>query len=202
MKYEEAKKRLDKTTRGEFSFYADFVNDSIKNLNLSKNSRILDIGTGWGIMAIILALNGFDVLTGEPKGEVKGEHHGKSHNEFYSNWRESAKAVGVEDQIKYEYLDVEDLPFPDNSFDAIFMLDTLQHVKHRGQALAECLRVVRRGGIITLFEMNEKGVKYCKRELRFTPELVIPMNYLENDNKSSVETLIGQLVNAYILRKN
>ena len=51
----------------EFAFTADFVNEIIQNLNLPKNARILDIGTGMGNMAIMLALNGYKVLTGEPE---------------------------------------------------------------------------------------------------------------------------------------
>ena len=201
MKFNEAKRILDKTTRGEFSFYADFVNQSVKKLNLSKDSEILDIGTGWGIMAIILALNGFKVLTGEPKKEIETCHHGKHHEEFYSNWKESAKSVGVESKIKYQYLDVEDLPFPEESFDAVFMLDTLQHVKNRKLAIKECLKVVRQKGIISILEMNEKGVEYCKKKLRFTPDLVVPMDYLDNNIKSMVEIWSGKLVDAYVLKK-
>ncbi len=48
--------------------HEDFAKDAtINNLNLDKNSKIFDIGTGLGAMVILLALNGFDVLTGEPE---------------------------------------------------------------------------------------------------------------------------------------
>ncbi len=197
MNLEEAKKVLDKTTHGEFTFYADFVNESIKQLNLDKDSKILDIGTGWGIMAIILALNGFDVLTGEPEEEAEEEHHG----EFYTNWRESAKAVGVENKIEYQHLDAEDLPFPDGSFEAIFMLDTLQHIKEKAVALKECMRVVKSNGIVGIIELNENGIEYCRSKYGFVPELVVPIDFLKNENEFSVEVIAGKLVNAYILRK-
>lgn len=202
VKFNEAKQILDKTTRGEFSFYADFVNQSIKKLHLGEDSKILDIGTGWGVMAIILALNGFNVLTGEPKGEIEGCHHGKHHNEFYTSWSKSAKAVGVANRIKYRHLDAENLPFSENSFDAIFMLDTLQHVSNRKLALKECMRVVRQNGVVGIFEMNKNGVEYCRKNLKFTPDLVIPMDYLENAGQSLVEIWSGKLVNAYILRQH
>jgi len=160
----------------------------------------LDVGTGWGIMAILLALNGYNVLTGEPKKDIEECHHGRHHHDFYSDWRESAKAVGVMDKVKYQHLDAEDLPFPDQSFDAVFMLDTLQHIKHRKQALKECLRVVK-PSIVSISEMNEKGVEYCQKEYGFTPDLVKPMNYLKDGNEVSVEVISGERVNAYILRK-
>lgn len=203
MDFEKAKRVLDKTTHGEFSFYADFVNKSIQKLNLDKSSEILDVGTGWGIMAILLALNGYNVLTGEPEGLAEEEHFEEHnhHENSHLNWKESAKAVGVIDKIEFHYLDAEDLPFPEQSFDAIFMLDSLQHIKHKEQALKESLRVVKTKGIISIFEMNEKGVEHCQKKHRFTPDLVKPMNYLKGDKEVSVEVIAGKLVNAYVLRQ-
>jgi len=201
--FEEAKRILDKTTHGEFSFYADFVNETIQKLNLDRGSKLLDIGTGWGIMSILLAFNGYNVLTGEPEGKAEEEHFDEynHHENAHLNWRESANAVGVIDKIEFQHLDVEDLPFPEQSFDAIFMLDTLQHIKHKEQALEECLRVVKPKGIVSIFEMNERGIEYCQKEYGFTLDLVIPMNHLKDDNEVSVEVISGKLVNAYILRK-
>ena len=107
MNFEEVKRILDKKTHGEFSFYADFVNESIKKLDLSKNSKILDIGTGWGIMAILLALNGYNVLAGEPEAKAEERHAEKHHHQkdTQPNWKESAKAVGVIDKVNYQHLD-------------------------------------------------------------------------------------------------
>jgi SAM-dependent methyltransferase len=158
-----------------------------------------------GIMAIILAINGFSVLTGEPKGKSKEEnseeHYETRREKYHFNWRESAEVVGVINKVEYQHLDAEDLPFTDNSFDAIFMLDTLQHIKHKEKALKECIRVTRSKGIVDVYEMSEEGIKYCQKEFGFKPDLVIPMNYLKGGNEVSVEVVSGKLVNAYILRK-
>jgi len=40
----------------------DFINPVIQKLNLDKNAKILDVGTGQGRMAIILALNNYIVI--------------------------------------------------------------------------------------------------------------------------------------------
>jgi protein-L-isoaspartate O-methyltransferase len=71
MDFKQAKKILEKTTKGESSFYADFLHDIIPKLGLRRNFKILDVGTGWGIMAIFLALEGLKIITGEPKKEGK-----------------------------------------------------------------------------------------------------------------------------------
>ena len=63
----------------KWTFDLEFIDDIIHQLDLTKNSKILDIGTGAGIMAVILALNGFDVLTGEPEQEYEEYEEHEDH---------------------------------------------------------------------------------------------------------------------------
>ncbi|WP_299357079.1 class I SAM-dependent methyltransferase [uncultured Shimia sp.] len=46
----------------------------------------------------------------------------------------------------YPELDLQNLPYSDNSFDVILHSDTLEHVPNPLQALSQCLRVLRPGG--------------------------------------------------------
>jgi SAM-dependent methyltransferase len=57
---------------------------------------------------------------------------------------ELAKALGVDAQIA----DAESLPFADSSFDCIFAGWVLYHVPNLERALAECARVLERGGTL------------------------------------------------------
>ena len=196
----------------DFTGDADSIDKMIKSLNLGKDSKILDIGTGLGAMSILLAINGFDVLTGQPEEDPEWEEHEKDHcqhdeehehqHEYtMSNWEDSAKAVGVEDKIKFQYLDAENLDFPDESFDGIFMYDTLQHVENRAAALNECLRVMKPDGLVCVIEWNEKSIKETEEEYGFTIDYINPEEILNRDD-ISVELVTGNLVNMFIMRRS
>jgi len=55
----------------------------------------------------------------------------------------------------------EVLPFPDNSFDRIIMVDALHHVIHQAQTTREMFRVLKPGGLIVIEEpdIHAFGVK-------------------------------------------
>jgi ubiquinone/menaquinone biosynthesis C-methylase UbiE len=181
----------------------DFIDDTIKELGLDKKAKILDIGTGLGAMSILLAINGFDVLTGQPEeGHGQEEHSHEAHCHGFSEceWRESAKALGVTDKIEFRHLNAEALDLPDESRDAIFMYDTLQHVKNRELALNESMRVIKPNGLTCLIEWNERSIKEDKERYGFTIDYIDPRKILHRDDVST-ELIAGTWVNIFVIRK-
>lgn len=87
----------------KFSFAADFANKVIQELALPEEAKILDVGTGPGNMAIALALNGYNVLTGEPKDD----------HSIYAkdDWLNSARKVKVDQLIQFKAFDARQMPF-------------------------------------------------------------------------------------------
>jgi len=73
-------------------------------------------------------------LTGEPADDesIYAKHP----------WRENAEKVGVDHLIEFKSFDASDMPFEENTFDAIFFLGTFHHVAEdcRVKVLQECLR--------------------------------------------------------------
>lgn len=195
--------KLKKAVPHEFTGDIDFIDESVKKLNLDKKAKILDIGTGFGIMAIILALNGYNVLTGEPEDDPGREEWGHSddhHAEHGYNWERAARAVGVKDRIKYQYFDAQDQNFPDESFDGIFVYDALQHVKDRKLALRECVRIMKSDGLVSVIETNKEGIRHYQETEGWAPDYVDPREILDQDDVS-IEVMSGQHVNMYVLRK-
>ena len=52
--------------------------------------------------------------------------------------------------VRFVYGGVEDLPFPDENFDAVLMFDVLEHVPDPKRALSEIKRVLKKGGTFHL----------------------------------------------------
>lgn len=207
-----------KKTFREFAADADFINEIIINLNLEKDSKILDVGTGMGTMSILLALNGFHVLTGEPEknherdgkdhyehhhednNEVHCENHEEYNREIWNDWRMSAKNLGVEDKIKYQNFDVQSLSFASQSFGGIFLYDTLQHVNNRELALKECVRVLKNDGVIVIIEWSKKQIEEDFKKYGYKIEYIDPRDFINRED-IFIEELNSEVVNVYLIRK-
>jgi len=200
--------KLKKIIPKDFTLDINFLDKSTKKLDLKKDSKILDVGTGFGIMAIILALNGFEILTGQPENEAHqdhshDEHHGHhcvDEKNYDYSWERNVKALGVENKIKFQHFDAQKLPFPDKSFDGIFLYDALQHIDDRKRALEECLRVLTPKGLIGVTEMSKKGIKYTQEKEGWAPDYVDPRELLEHTDLS-IEILTGRFSNMYVIKK-
>jgi ubiquinone/menaquinone biosynthesis C-methylase UbiE len=184
MNLDEAKKILGVP----FKNNADFIYITISQLGLKKDAKILDVGTGNGTMAIILALQGYRIITGEPEGDN------------WANWRSAAQKVNVEGFITFKYFNAENLPFESASFDAVFIFGTLHHIDDKYAAMKEILRVTKKKGIFVIFEHTKKGIENIRERLPSHPDAIDPKDYTEN-LPISLEIIESKTINAYIYKK-
>jgi len=156
-----------------FAFIADDVVPVIADLNLPPNARVLDVGTGMGYLATILALKGYEVLTGQPESDDS--------TYAQSNWLENVRKVGVEHQITFRHFGAEAMPFEDKSFDAVFFLGVLHHVEedYRLQVLQESYRIAKPNGIVAFFEPNQRGIERVRSHDPTHPEAADPSKYTQ-----------------------
>jgi ubiquinone/menaquinone biosynthesis C-methylase UbiE len=169
---------------------ADFILKVLDHCDIKEKAKVLDIGTGRGIMTIILALSNFKVVTGEPEGADWGD------------WKESARKAEVLRKIKFEPLRAEDLPFPDNSFNAIFLYTSFHHISvdNRRKALIEILRTLKKEGLIVIIELTEKGVKRLRKRHPSHPDPVDPRNFADK-LPYEFQLIKGEFLIAYLYQK-
>ena len=177
----------------EFGFIFDNVNPILQELEIDKNAKILNVGTGENKMAITLALSDYKVLTGELESD-ESEYAKR-------NWFESAKKAEVDHLITYTPFNAEKMPFEDNSFDVIFISGTLHHIGDRQATFNESVRVVKKNGIICIFEPNNQAIVTIRsKKFPDHPDAVDPKDY-NIVLKLPVEIKKTSFYDAYIFQK-
>lgn len=124
-------------------------------LKPQKGMKVLDVGCGTGNFSIKLSKMGCDVVGVDLSREML---------KIAKEKREKEKL-----DISFYMMDVYDLDFPDNAFDAVFSMATFEFIKEPERAYAEMYRVVKPGGRILIGTINKNsswGRLYLSREFQ------------------------------------
>ncbi|MBV9445827.1 MAG: methyltransferase domain-containing protein [Streptosporangiaceae bacterium] len=118
----------------------------VGKLELRPGQRLLDIGCGVAMPAIRLAQRTDADITGVTN----------------SQWQVNAGTqlvgfAGLRGQVRVELGDAAALSYPDDSFDAVLMFQSLQHAQDRKQWLREMVRVVKPGGRAVLTDFTAEA---------------------------------------------
>ncbi|WP_369182134.1 methyltransferase domain-containing protein [Streptomyces sp. Y1] len=105
-------------------------------------SRVLEAGCGVGAQTVHL-------LAGSP-GVLLTAADLSAESLAQARARVAAEAPGA--QVSWHHGDLHELPFPDGSFDHVFVCFVLEHLAAPVAALAALRRVLRPGGTITVIE--------------------------------------------------
>ena len=116
-------------------------------LGLTPRSRVLDIAAGKGTSATFLA-NRFGC-------EIVGVDYSRSNVEEAVA---AAAAKGLSQKVFFQWADAEQLPFPDDSFDAVICECAFCTFPNKHAAANEFVRVVRPGGAVGLSDLTREGV--------------------------------------------
>ena len=124
----------------------------------TKRLKILDVGCGTGVIALLLAEMGHEV-TGVDISERMLE-------------RAREKAKSIEIPVKFEFGDAEDLPFDDGNFDVVVNRHLLWTMLNPEKAVSEWKRVLKPEGRVIIIDGSWNGQALRKRVWRF---LVVPL---------------------------
>ena len=138
-----------------------WADELIKNFPKTegRSLKVLDIGTGPGFYAIILASRGYDVTAVDlSEGMIEQAKH---------------NAGSLAGKIRFFKMDAQELSFPDNEFDVIVTRNLTWNLPDPVKAYGEWRRVLRDGGVMLnidsnwyayLFDEEKKNEKQAERD--------------------------------------
>jgi ubiquinone/menaquinone biosynthesis C-methylase UbiE len=118
-----------------------FVIDTAEPLE----DQVLDIGTGKGLAAVELARRGARVTTVDV-----------SENDLRSAFL-LASSAAVEDRMEFHHTDARQLPFGDDSFRLVTMVNVVHHLEDAPAVLAEIARILAPGGRLVMSDFTDRG---------------------------------------------
>lgn len=131
--------------RAETHTKLEYLHRVLNKMTIPAGSSVLDIGCGAGFISNPLANDGYRV-TGIDVAEGALETARKFSNPLK--------------QSQYITADAYQLPFADQSFDVVMMLDFLEHIDDMPRALAEAHRVLKPDGIYIFHTFNRTWLAY------------------------------------------
>lgn len=102
--------------------------------------RILEVGTGPGFFAIILAEQGYDVTAIDYTASMLAQAR--------------ANAGALASSIRFMQMNGEDVSFADQAFDVVVTRNLTWNLRHPRKAYAAWARVLRKGGLLLNFDAN------------------------------------------------
>jgi 2-polyprenyl-3-methyl-5-hydroxy-6-metoxy-1,4-benzoquinol methylase/predicted RNA-binding Zn-ribbon protein involved in translation (DUF1610 family) len=107
----------------------------LRTLVRAANPRLLDIGCAAGLFLSLAEKRGF-----------RGE--GLELNELYIDYIKTQRPLTVHQKL------LEEMHYPDSSFDVVTLWDVLEHLPKPVETLQEISRIVTRGGVLALTTIN------------------------------------------------
>ena len=141
-----AQKYADKHQKMANSFGVEYVR-KLTARGFSKG-KILDAGCGFGGTLLHLARNfpqaqGVGIDMSDPLLELA---------------RQTAAAEGLEQRVVFEKADVQEIPYPDDSFDVLISTNVVHHVADPLAMLKELERVLAPDGMLYIADSRRSGL--------------------------------------------
>lgn len=137
--------------------------DVIKMVQAAKPATILDIATGTGDLAIMMAKNTNAQITGLDLSAGMLEVG-----------RKKVEAEGLNNRVTMIQGDSENLPFEDNSFDCITVSFGVRNFENLEKGLSEIRRILKPGGTFIILEFSYPTSFPMKQLYTFYSKNILP----------------------------
>jgi demethylmenaquinone methyltransferase / 2-methoxy-6-polyprenyl-1,4-benzoquinol methylase len=172
MKKKEQVQKMFNDISGRYDFLNHFLSLGIdfiwrrkfvSQLSSSGPDSVLDVATGTGDLAILIAQRKTEHVTGIDIAE---------------NMLAIAKEKSVQKQLQVKLTfaegDAEDIPFPDETFDAVTVAFGVRNFENLDKGLSEMKRVLKPGGVMMILEFSHPVSFPWKQLYNFYSRFMIP----------------------------
>jgi tocopherol O-methyltransferase len=115
----------------------DLIEELINWANVTQAEQILDVGCGIGGSSLYLAEKFGATATGITLSPVQAN-------------RATERARSSNINAQFQVADALNMPFPDNSFDLVWSLESGEHMPDKAKFIQECVRVLKPGGTFVM----------------------------------------------------
>ena len=149
---------------------------AVNLVNKAMPSRIIDIATGTGDLAIAMART-------MPEAEITGIDLSDGMVEI---GRRKVADAGLSDRVTLTTGDCLAMPFEDESADAITVAYGVRNFEHLDRGYSEMLRVLRPGGLLCVVELSTPVNPLVKPFYRLYTKAIIPVlgRIVSKDNRA------------------
>lgn len=122
--------------------------------NPGDSPQILDVGCGIGGSSIYLAQKFEANVVGITLSPVQA-----------TRAAERAQEAGLASHVQFQVADALEMPFPDNSFDLVWSMESGEHMPDKEKFLQECYRVLKVGGTFLMATWCHRPITPATGEL-------------------------------------
>ena len=140
----------------------DLIEEVLNWARVQTAENILDVGCGIGGSSLYLAGKFNAQATGITLSPVQA-----------ARAKERAQDAGLSGRTQFQVADAQAMPFPDDSFDLVWSLESGEHMPDKTQFLQECYRVLKPGGKLIL-------VTWCHRPTQNAPLTADEQKHLQD----------------------
>jgi cyclopropane-fatty-acyl-phospholipid synthase len=163
----------------------------ITSQNLNPDSHMLDVGYGWGAVALYAAAQTGCHVTGLALAPQQ-----------QAFCRDRAQAAGLADRVDFRLGHILALPDPPGTFSHVVFFETLEHMRLKRETLARCRGALRPGGTVYLQVIGVKNAAYREQALTTAGTAHIYATYVEVGYPAPLSPVIAALEdNAFELQR-